>query len=184
MTSLLLSAGLLGGCLGNITSPDANTHVYELTPPELRFLCSWMDDTVETRPPDDDADAPSDEEICELEAAQESDDTSACYQHRSDCLSEREEESARYVAGKGCTKSVKTPPRACNATVAQIKACFIARQQELMDAAKAASCGDVRGSRLPGSTLVSCRDVFPACKTLFGALGTSELSLTMAPKVD
>jgi hypothetical protein len=192
-TRLLLLAALLGGCVGNIQSADANTHVFELTTPELRFLCSWMDDTIAERRRDEDEDededdsdgsrgSATDEEMCELEATQAAEDATECYQVRTACMNEPE---VRYDSGRGCRDSVKTPPRACNATVAQIKACFVARQQELVDAAKAASCGDVRGSRLPGSILVSCRDVFPACESLFGTLGgSSGLPLTMAPSIE
>lgn len=188
MMRSIFCMALLGGCMGNIESADAKTHVFELTTPELRFLCNWMDDTFAQRQSEDDDDGEADdgtatdEEMCELEAAQAAEDATECYELRTGCMSESE--ASRYAVGKGCTKSQKTPPRACNATVAQIKACFLARQQELMDAAKAASCGDVRGSRLPGSgsTLVSCRDVTPACHSLFGTLGgSSGLPLTMAP---
>ena len=183
ITRAFLCAALLAGCVGNIESRDANTHVYELSTPELRFLCSWMDQTIEdSREDDSDADGTTDEELCEPGAAQISEDASQCYEFRTSCVSEAEGAS-RYVAGKGCGKRQKAPPRACNATVAQIKSCFLARQQELIDAARAASCGDVRGSRLPGtgSTLVSCREVEPPCHSLFGKLGSSEMSLTMAP---
>ena len=87
----------------------------------------------------------------------------------------------RYVAGLACQKSARRPPSQCDATVAQIKACFLARERELVKAAQAASCGDVKGSRLPEATLVSCREVTAGCQALFGTLGSSEMAITMAP---
>jgi hypothetical protein len=170
----LLLTGLLGACIGNIETADERKFVYELTTAELRFLCTWLDDAIAV---DDSA---TDEEMCELQAAQASDDTSQCYDARSDCLSSRED-AERYVPGAACQRNARRPPSQCNATVAQIKACFLARERELVNAAKAASCGDVRGSRLPEATLVSCRDVDAGCRALFGTLGSSELGIDMAP---
>ncbi|MET0341174.1 MAG: hypothetical protein ABW252_09235 [Polyangiales bacterium] len=170
----LLLASLLGGCIGSIETADERKFVYELTTPELRYLCTWLDDAIAV---DDTA---TDDEMCELQAAQASEDATQCYELRTDCLS-TSEDAERYVAGPACKKSAKRAPSQCNATVAQVKSCFEARQKELVDAARAASCGDVRGSRLPEATLVSCRDVNVGCEPLFGTLGDSEMAIEMAP---
>lgn len=164
---LFLTTAILGGCVGNVESKETKVKLSELTSSELNELCQWIEDSSTNESAD-----PS--EMCELAAVNSAEDGISCNSYYEHCLNALPE-SGVYHPGAICAKKKKTVPKGCTATVHQLKACFTARQQEIVSAAKAASCWDLANSRMTGSKLVSCSSVLPACEGMFSKHTSSEV---------
>jgi hypothetical protein len=167
-TCLFLTTAILGGCVGSIESKEARVKVAELSSGELDALCEWLEDTTEQ----DDANGT---QMCTLAAVDSAEDALSCSSYRDDCISALPQ-AGRYHPGEVCAKKKKkSVPVRCTATVRQLKACFVARQQEVVSAAQAASCWDLENSRLTGSKLISCTNVLPNCEGLFAKHASYEI---------
>jgi hypothetical protein len=167
-TGLLLTATLLASCVGRIESEETRRKVADMTASELNVLCDWIDDAVSEQ-------NASESEMCTLAAVQGTESASACSNYVNECVSVPE--AGRYRTSEVCSKKKKVAPRGCTVTVRQLKSCLTAQLQEDESAAMAANCFDLYGSRPPGSKLVPCIDVLPACNSLFGVHGSAGLDV-------